>query len=453
MDKTTRKLADFVADVAWNDLSQSGVHETKRRLIDSVACALGGYTSEPARIARALAGRMSGQPPARILGSGAATSMEMAAFANTAMVRFLDCNDTYISKGSGHPSDMIGACLAVADAFHTDGKTTLLSIAIAYEVFTALADVVVLRERGWDQGVFVVLGAAAAASKLMGLTRDQTADALAIAATANVPTRQTRAGELAMWKGCATAASAKAGVFAALLARDGMTGPTAAFEGHHGLMEQVTGPFELGTLGGAGVPFGIERTNLKFFPSEYHSQAPLFIALDLRTKVRVEDIEAIDVQTYYTAWSEIGSEPEKWDPKTRETADHSLAYLLALGFVDGRIGPDSFSEERIRDPALRPLMQRIRVSENKDYTREFPGKLVTRIEVTTRDGERVSGLASYPKGHAKNPMTDADVEAKLADLSHEVLALERYNALLEALWNVDGAADIGETLALCAVRQ
>src|ERR671918_2435045 len=110
-----------------------------------------------------------------------------------------------------------------------------------------------------DQGVFVVLGSAAAAAKLMGLTRDQTADALAIAATANVPTRQTRAGELSMWKGCATAASAKAGVFAALLACDGMTGPTEAFEGHHGLMEQVTGPFELGTLGGAS--YGIERAN------------------------------------------------------------------------------------------------------------------------------------------------------------------------------------------------
>ena len=449
MDNTTRRLADFVANVTWNDLSASAVHETTRRLIDSVACALGGYTSEPARIARALAGRMSGEPSARILGSGAATSMEMAAFANTAMVRFLDCNDTYISKGSGHPSDMIGACLAVADAHRADGKATLLSIAAAYEIFTALADVVVLRERGWDQGVFVVLGAAAAAAKLMGLTRDQTADALAIAATANVPTRQTRAGELAMWKGCATAASAKAGVFAALLARDGMTGPTAAFEGRHGLMEQVTGPFELGTLGGAS--YGVERANLKFFPSEYHSQAPVFIALDLRGKVRVEDIEAIDVQTYYMAWSEIGSEPAKWEPKTRETADHSLPYLLALGFVDGRIGPESFSDERIRDPALRALMQRIRVSENKDYTREFPGKLMTRIEVTTRGGERVSALASYPKGHAKNPMSDADVEAKFADLSHDLLPAGRRTTLLQALWNVERAANIGAVLELSSV--
>ena len=452
MDKTTRRLADYVAALTWDALSEGAIHETRRRLVDSLACALGGYRSEPARIARDIAARTSGEPAARILGSGAATSIEMAAFANTVMVRYLDCNDTYVSKGSGHPSDMLAACLAVAEANRADGKATLLAIVAAYEVFTALADVIPLRDLGWDQGVFVVLGSAAGAAKLLGLTHEQTADALAIAATANVPTRQTRAGELSMWKGCATAASAKAGVFAALLARAGMSGPTEAFEGRHGLWEQVTGPFELGQLGGAGIPFGIERTSLKFFPSEYHSQAPLWLALDLRAKVRTEDIEAIDVQTYYLAYSEIGSEPEKWDPKTRETADHSLAYLLALGFVDGRIGPESFSDERIRDPALRPLMQRIRVSENKDYTSEFPGKLTTRLEVTTRGGERIAGTASYAKGHAKNPMSDADVEAKFDDLSRDVIAPGRRDALLKALWSVERATDIAEVLALCAVR-
>src|SRR6185503_5656619 len=308
MDKTTQKLADYVAGLTFDQLSAGAVHETKRRLIDTVGCGLGGYSSEPTEIALKMAAESTGTMPARVLGSGTTTSMEMAAFANTVMVRYLDCNDTYVAKGSGHPSDMTGACLAVADAYRASGKDTLLSIALAYEIFTALADAATLRERGWDQGVFVVLGSTAAAAKLMGLTRDQTADALAIAITSSIPTRQTRAGELAMWKGCATAASTRAGVFSALLAQKGMTGPTAAFEGKHGVWEQVTGPFELGRLAGKGEPFGIERTNLKFFPSEYHSQATLWIALNLRDKVRPEDIEAVDVQTYYTAYSEIGSE-------------------------------------------------------------------------------------------------------------------------------------------------
>jgi 2-methylcitrate dehydratase len=451
MDGTTRKLATYIAGMTWDKLTESAIHQTKRRLIDSLGCALGGCESEPARVARGMAARRSGEPPARILGSSARTSIEMAVFTNTVMVRYLDCNDTYVSKGSGHPSDMLAACLAVADAHGADGKATLLAIATAYEVFTALADVVPLRDLGWDQGVFVVLGSAAGAAKLLGLTRAETADALAIAATANVPTRQTRAGELSMWKGCATAASAQAGVFAALLAREGMTGPTAAFEGRHGLCEQVTGPFELGPLGGDGVPFGIERTNLKFFPSEYHSQAPLWIALELREKVRVEDIESIDVETYYTAYSEIGSELEKWEPKTRETADHSLPYLLALGLSDGRIDAESFSEARMGDPALRALMQRIRIAENPAYTREFPAKLMTRIEVTLRSGERVEGLASYPKGHAKNPMSDADVESKFAGLANDVLEPARRERLLRALWNIERSQNPSEVLDLCSI--
>jgi len=452
MDKTTQTLASYTAALNFSELPAGTIRELKRRLIDSVACGIGGYSSEPAAIAREIAAGSSGQPPARVLGSGALTSMEMAAFANTVMVRYLDCNDTYVSKGSGHPSDMIPACLAVAEAHHASGRDTLTAVAVAYEIFTALADVVGLRDLGWDQGVFVVLGSAAGAAKLLRLTGEQTANALAIAVSSNIPTRQTRAGELSMWKGCATAAAARAGVFSALLAQKGITGPTAAFEGRHGVWDQVTGPFQLGRLGGEGAGFGVERTNLKFFPAEYHSQAPLWIALDLRNRVRMEEIDAIDVQTYYTAWSEIGSEPEKWDPQTRETADHSLPYLLALALADGGVKPDSFSEARMRDPALRQLMQRIRISENPEFTREFPSKLMTRIEVTTRGGQRLVEMASYPRGHAKNPMSDADVESKFTDLSRALLAPDRRDALLRALWDIDQASDIVKVMDLVRVN-
>lgn len=453
MDKTTQTLATYAAGLTYDDLTPGAVRELKRRLVDSIGCAIGGYSSEPAAIARELAGATSGRPAARVLGAGSPTSMEMAAFTNAVMVRYLDCNDTYVSKGSGHPSDMIPACLAVAEAHGAGGKQTLASIAAAYEVYTGLADVIGLRDLGWDQGVFVVLGAAAGAANLLRLTPAQTGDALAIAISANVPTRQTRAGELAMWKGCATAASAKAGVFAALLAQKGMTGPTAAFEGKHGVWEKVTGPFQLKPLGARSTGFGVERTNLKFFPAEYHSQAPLFIALELRARVRPEDIEAMHVQTYYTAWSEIGSEPEKWDPKTRETADHSLPYLLSAALLDGRITAESFSEARIRDPKLRQLMQRITVSENKEFTRQFPEKLMSEIEVVTRAGQKLTASAQYPKGHAKNPMNDDDVNAKFAGLCGELLAPGRRDALLKALWDIDRAPDLAKVLDLVLIER
>src|SRR6266852_1023643 len=395
MDKTTETLSRYVTSLRYADLSPRTVQEAKRHLIDSLGCAMGGYSSEPAAIARRVSPAWSGAPSARLLGDGRPTTPEAAAFANSVMIRFLDANDTYIARGSGHPSDMLGALLAAAELGGASGKDLLLATVAGYEVFGALADQVPLRDRGWDQGGFVAPASAAGTGLLLGFSAVQMADAIAIAATANVATRQTRAGELAMWKGCATAAAAKAGLFAAQLAKAGMTGPTAAFEGRHGLCEQVTGPFELGAFGGAGRPFAIE------------------------------------------------SEPAKWDPRTRETADHSLPYMLAVALVDGRLTPASFEPKRYLDPSLRPLMNRIRVAEDPELTRRFPQELPSRIDVTTRSGVRFTERAEYPKGHARNPMTDADVETKFRDLSEGVLGGAQATGALETLWRLDEVPRIG----------
>ena len=452
MDATTRKLASYVTALSYADLAPTTIHAAKRHLIDSIGCLLGGYESEPAVIARRMAQAASGRPDAQVLCTGTRTSMEMAAFANTVMLRYLDYNDTYVSVGSGHPSDMAGACLALADARGADGKQTLLSIIAAYEVFGGLADQIALRGLGWDQGVFVVLGVAAAAGRLLGLNVEQMGDALAIAITSSIPTRQTRAGELAMWKGVATAAAARSGVFAAMLAAEGMTGPTAAFEGFNGVWDQVTGKFELGMLGGPGTQFAIERTNMKFFPSEYHSQAPMWMALNLRKRVTLDDIAGIDVQTYHIAYSEIGSEPEKWTPETRETADHSLPYLLSLGLMDGGVSVDSFSEKRMRDPATRALMQKIRIAESEEFTRRFPNEMLTEIVVTTKSGEKLREIAAYPRGHAKNPMSDSEVEQKFTTLAEAVMTKAGAARLLDALWKVDQAPKMTSVLDLVRVR-
>jgi len=446
MDRTTETLARYATSLRYADLSASTVQAAKGHLIDSLGCAIGGYGSEPAAIARRVAPAWQGAPSARLLGEGRTTTPEAAAFANSVMIRFLDANDTYIARGSGHPSDMLGALLAAAEVAGASGQDLLLATVIGYEVFGALADQVALRERGWDQSVFVAPASAAAAGLLLGLSAAQMADAIAIAVTASVATRQTRAGELAMWKGCATATAAKAGLFAAQLAREGMTGPTAAFEGRHGLGEQVTGPFEIGALGGDGLPFAVERTNFKFFAAEYHAQAPLAMALTLRGKVRVEEIDAIDVQIYAMAYSEIGSEPAKWDPRTRETADHSLPYMLAVALRDGRITPASFEPQRYLDPSLRPLMNKIRVAESPEFTRRFPQELRSQIDVTTRSGQRFTERAEYPKGHARNPMTDADVETKFRDLAGDGLGAQRANAALQTLWRLDEAPRAGVVL-------
>ncbi|OFZ90635.1 MAG: hypothetical protein A3I62_02170 [Betaproteobacteria bacterium RIFCSPLOWO2_02_FULL_62_79] len=452
MDRTTEQLASHVTGLRYEWLTPGAVHSAKRLLIDAIGCAVGGYHSEPAAIARKLAAQTSGTPPARVLGSAAITSMEAATFANSVMLRYLDFNDTYTSIGEGHPSDAIPAVLAVADGLHLSGKDTILGLAATYEVYNGLADSVSLRDKGWDHGYFVVFAAAAGAGKLLGLTLEQMGNAIALASAPNVPTRQTRSGELSMWKGCATAASARAGVFAAQLAKEGMTGPAEAFEGRHGVFDQVTGPFTLQPLGAHPRGFGLERTGIKFFPTEYHSQIPLGLVLKLRGQIAVEDIEVLHVETYNLAYSEIGSEPQKWNPQTRETADHSLPYMLAAAVQDGSISVATFDEARIRDPKLRPLMNRIKVSENAEFTRDFPRFMRNRIEIVTKGGRRLVEEERYPKGHFENPMTDAEVESKFRALCNGLMPADRCEATLQVVWGLERAQDVGQVLELVRIE-
>ena len=313
-----------------------------------------------------------------------------------------------------------------------------------------------LAEKGWDQGIFSVIGSACGAGKLLGLSGERMAHAISLALVPNLPLGQTRVGELSMWKGCATAAAARNGVFAALLAWEGMEGPYEPFEGRHGLWEQATGPLGSEAFGpsagpttaGDGRAFKISETSLKYFPSQIHTQAPISIALELRKEVDVGDIEAINLETYQTAWRSAGSEPEKWDPKTRETADHSLPYLIAVAFRDGAITPASFTEECVRDPDLRPLMRRVAIRENPEFTRQYPEAQLARIEVVTRSGGRLVQQASYPKGHPKNPLTDGELEQKFQGLSQDVLTPGQGREALKTLWKLEEVGDIGEVLDL-----
>ena len=451
MDATTRRISEYTIRLDYSSLPPDTVHEAKRRIIDALGCAMGGYPSEPAKIARRLASRTSGSPPATVLGSVPATSPEMAAFANAVMLRYLDCNDTFVSIGAGHPSDMIPAALAVGELTRASGKTLLTATVLAYEVCGRFAEKAPIDEQGWDQGVFSVIGAVCGAGKALGLTREQMSHAISMAVVSNLPLRQTRAGELSMWKGCATAAATRNGVFAALLAGEGLEGPPEPFEGRHGLYEQATGPVDLEEFGGDGVPFRLNDTSLKFYPSQIHTQAPVSLALELRDQVGLEDIEAINLETYRAAWRSAGKEPEKWDPQTRETADHSLPYMISVAFRDGRVGPDSFTRDRIMDPTLRPLMRKVHVSENVDFTARYPGEQPARMEVVTGPGARFHAEASHPKGHPRNPLTDAELEEKFHGLAGMTLTTEQCDRALDALWSLEQVEEIGPLLAMFRV--
>lgn len=449
MDAIAAGLADFGSALQYSDLTPAAVHAAKGRLVDALGCGLGGFDSEPAAIARRLARGRSARTAARVVGTRTRSTPEAATFANTVMVRYLDANDQYQgARGSGHPSDALGAVLAAADMVRAGCQDVITATVVAYEVFAALAEHVPLRDRGWDQGVFVAPAVAVAAGRLLGLRRDQMAEAVSIAATAYVATRQTRAGDLSMWKGCATAAAAQGALWAAVLASEGMTGPTAPYEGQHGLFEQVTGPFALGPMGAAAGSFAVERGNYKYFPAEFHAQAPLEVMLALRQRVAINLIAAINVRTYAMAYGEIGSGAAKWDPRTRETADHSLPYMLAVALQDGELTPQSFTMERILDPALRPLMAKIHISEAPEFSSRYPQELVTEIELVTATGQRYVERTAYPKGHHRNPMTDDDLSTKFRSFARPLLGDDGCDRALAALWRLEEQGPIGPVLDL-----
>jgi 2-methylcitrate dehydratase len=388
-----------------------------------------------------MASRVQSDPPARILGTRQKTSTDLAAFANTVLVRYLDCNDTYAARGTGHPSDMIPCVLAVADGRRAGGRAVITAIAVAYEAFCRLADQIPLK--GWDQGMLAAIGAACGAGKIRGLDRAAMGNAISIAITSGVPLGVTRIGELSMWKGCATAASNRTAVFAAELAAEGMTGPGHPFEGRDGLWQHlgVEAP-KWGPFGGNGEPFRITGTSFKAFPSVIHTQGPIGLVLELRRQVAPREIESVQVATYGEAVRRTAAETEKWDPETRETADHSIPYLVAAAWQEGGVTPATFALSRIQDPALRPLIKKLTVVEDPEFTGRYPAESCTRVEVMTTDGRRLTAETSYPKGHRRNPLTDEEVEEKFRGLASGALGTKGCDQVLTAVRELDTATTL-----------
>ena len=451
MDKVTESLANYATALRFEDLPPEVVHDTKRKLIDTLGCAIGAFDEEPCRIARALARRAIGRPPARIFGTQEMSTPEHAAFANGVMVRVQDYNDSYLARASCHPSDTLAGVLALADAAGADGKTLITSVVLAYEVACNFADLL-LREQGYDNTFFGVVGTAVAGARLLGLSAAQTGHAIAMAVTPNVTLAQTRLGELSMWKGCAAANAARNGVFAALAAQHGLTGPDQPIEGPWGL-RSVLGDIEWAPFGGRGGPFRITKTHLKYYPAVVHAQSPVSAALELYGKVAVQDLESITIDSYWVA--KRYSDPARaalWNPTTRETADHSIPYLVAAALLDGDVTEATFSAERIGDPRLRGLMSKIVIRENPAFTAAYPDGWPCRIEIATRSGERAAADVKYFKGHAMTPLTDAEVELKFQRLSEPFLGPAEREALLRELWELETVDDTRTMLALLAAK-
>src|SRR5215475_7635872 len=296
MDKIVERLTSFAASLSLRDIEPPVLHALKQRFIDTIGCALGAFHVEMSQIARSIAAKSESGGRAGLIGTDVKSSPDLAAFANTAMIRCLDLNDDYFGKDGPHPSDTIGALLAVGDSVHADGESLVNAIAVAYEILCTFADAVGLREKGWDYVTFTAVAAALGVGRVLNLPEEKLRHCVSLAAICNTALGQTRLGELSMWKGLASANACRNGVFAAMLAADGVTGPDLCFEGKNGLIAQVTGPLDLSALGKQPLRAGV--VYLKRWPVFYSAQASVQAAVELRKTVAPKEIKSITVESY-----------------------------------------------------------------------------------------------------------------------------------------------------------
>jgi len=447
------QISRFAVKLTYSDLGPDTIHQVKRRVIDSFATSFGAFPSVPATIVRKIASLGTcKQGGATIIGTKAKVTPDMAAFANSTMIRYLDYNDTYLSLEPAHPSDNIGATLAAAEARGTTSKDFILGTVIAYEVQCRLCDAASLRPKGWDHVTYGPFSAAAGAGKIYGLTEEQMTNALGLAGVCNNAMRQTRLGEISMWKACAFANSSRGAILAVELASEGFTGPPEIFEGKMGFINQISGPMkELEFSPGGGKPFMLDGTYIKYYNAEYHAQSAIGAALALRKEVGPKNIrgnvESILIETHGPAYQIIGCEPAKWRPQAKETADHSLPYITACALMDGKITVASFIPERFTDPALLDLTAKVKCVEDAEYSARYPDGFGNRITVKLKNGTTNVAEELYPKGHPRNPMTDAEIEEKFHTLASPVMPKKRRKDLLALCWRLDELDDLSALLA------
>ncbi len=447
--KTTlaHQLANYSSSVGFEDLSKEVVHEVKRRIIDSLGCALGAWNEEPCVIARNVASDFSARNGATIIGTIHKAPPDWTAFANGCCIRYFDYNDTYLSKEPAHPSDNISAALAAAESVGTTGRQLIAAIALAYEVQCRLCDAASIRARGWDHVTYGAFSTALACAHLMKLDPEKTRHAVNIAGVACAAMRQSRAGELSHWKGVAFADAARRGVYSALLARAGMTGPAPIFEGQMAFEKQLG--VSLGNVGEKfrGAPQMILNTSIKFWPAEYHSQSAIEAALSLRKEIDdLAKIRSVTIESHDASVDIIGSEPEKWKPETRETADHSLPYITAIALLDGEVTEKQFDCERFSHPDIWKFLENVKVVRHAELSGMYPDAVANIVHVDLTDGRRLTKRVEYPMGHAKNPLKDSEVEEKFFALVEPALGEKRAKRIVDLAWKLDAAANIDELM-------
>ncbi len=436
------QLAAFVKGVRSEDLSAEACQQLKIRVLDALGCAIGALEGPPIKMLRAHLEDVGGNPLVSLIG-GEKTAPDRAALYNSALVRYLDYNDSYLAKKETcHPSDNLGAVLAASEYAHQSGKEFLTALALAYQVQCRLSDVAPVRAKGFDHTTQGAYAAAAGAARALGLDEQGIANAVAISGTANNALRVTRTGRLSHWKGLAYPHTAFGAVHAAFLALRGITGPLEVFEGNKGLMDAITGPFELDWT--QENLEAVCRTSVKQYNAEFHSQSVLEGVLELRAaqQIRPEEVERVKIEIFDVAYHIIGGgeEGDKQQVHTKEEADHSLPYMVAVALLDGEVTPAQYRSERIVRADVQNLLRRVTIQPDEALSQRFPAEMPCRVEISLRKG-RVLRIEKHDyAGFYTRPLSWEQAIGKFERLAEPCANASQCAAIIETVASLETRA-------------
>jgi 2-methylcitrate dehydratase len=427
------QMAAFVSRARYEDLSQLAREQLKIRVLDALGCALGALGSPTTRAIFEHTEDFGGSGLCSLIG-GSRTAPDRAAFYNSALIRYLDFNDSYLAKHETcHPSDNLGAALAACEYADRNGADFLTALAVAYQVQCRLSDVAPVRAKGFDHVTQGAYAAAAGVAKALDLDADRTANALAISGTAFNALRVSRTGKLSNWKGLAYPNTAFCATHATFLAMRGVTGPLEVFEGNKGFMEAISGRFEIDWS--KENLERVTRTIVKRYNAEIHSQSAIEGILELRGQYGfpAAEIEKVDVEIFDVAFHIIGGgeEGDKTVVESKEAADHSLPYLIAVAILDGEVMPEQYSPERIRRSDVQKLLRKVHVTPSADLSQRFPGELPCRLTVHLAGGRRLGAEKSDYQGFTTRPPHWASARTKFDRLSDLHTTRELRNRIAE----------------------
>ena len=444
-----QRLANYVYSASSADLDPPTIERAKVHLLDSLGCGLAAFHEGPVSAVRELA-FAGGGDAATVIGTRRRATLEWATFANGAGIRADDINDVYVGRQTGHPSDNIAACLSAAEMTGASGGELLLSIVLAYEIECRFMDAGFLDSRGWDHPNYALISGALAAGRLMKLTPEQLAEAISLALSGHLAMNQTRLGALSNWKGLAGPEAARNAIFAAQLARAGITGPSTIFEGEAGFFKQVSGPLEIDTavFGGRGKQFRIHNCVMKSYPAQAQTQTAIPAAAKVAKAVGdLSRIRSIEVRTTHMGWLMAGSMPERWAPKTSETADHSLPYIVARSMLDGTITAASYAPGALHDEKALALLKLITVREDPAMTALVPRQSPNSVTATLDNGRVITERVDDLPGFGGRAMGRTDVEAKIERNAKAILKPGQIGRISTAVWELDGAASVGALIS------